>query len=1363
MSGTVPVKFTAAQSEELQQQVTLFKQLTHRHKTNGLAKAAEAERLRRDNILAAQTNGNRLSDTPRVPPMTSMIHGQTITFTPIVSSNQEPLNIAITQNMTHVDVSTLDKQVPHSMVTHAGPHNLNSQEENESHSLISSYSDAVGPITTKSTASQNLPLTVPQAAHFRESLLKRIGMSKEFKRQRVERADLVRSLKAEIDLLDHVTTTAADVEKERKAEKEASVSSPGDAQLVMKVEEKKSKAKKKVSKEEKLDPDGNHYYAIQHPVNVSLFNHTPLEDAHFYLRKNCLRIKKQSIREKRAWERDDKIATTTAQTRKRYRHQDFLKNLLIHREKFLDYHAERRGEHKRLSAALKVYVENLEEQKGKEASAQEALRLEALKDKDMDAYANMLSETKDARIKYLLNETDSCVSTINKLISKQKDSGINTSKESNVGNAVQEGFAADAQGIAQPNMLRGGDLKEYQLAGLKWLVSLYDNNLNGILADDMGLGKTIQTIALLAYLMEVKRNQGPFLVVVPLSTLSNWVNECERWAPSIVKIVYKGAPLVRKQIFKDHIETNQFNLVLTTYEYIMKDRAMLKKLEWQYIIVDEGHRMKNVQSKFAQTLGTVYQSRNRLLLTGTPLQNNLPELWALLNFLLPTVFNSVDSFDQWFNKPFAAFKNQTENDPDDEESVLSQEERMLIVHRLHEVMRPFMLRRVKDQVLDQLPDKVEKIIRCELSGWQKKLYKAIYSRSVSGLKESAVKDGNFDSTGLNNPIMHLRKVCNHPYLFLSEWMSDEDMIRCSGKFELLDRILPKLKAAGHRILLFTQMTQLMTILERFFDMRGFMHLRLDGATSAEEREKRMYTFNDPDSPYFIFALSTRAGGLGLNLATADTVIIFDSDWNPMMDAQAQDRAHRIGQKNEVRVFRLITANSIEDKILARATDKRNLNGLVVEAGLVNTQDSSGSGNTEAGSNKQMMESLLKEWSEGGNLDADVDTEAEEADIHDDDAINEMMAIHRDELELYQVMDRERAIARENKWKLYQQRLGKKPSQMAPLPGPLMGDGEYPPWLSADNWHQRSSGFVQAMLRAGVGGEGELNEDTSVVKIIEAGEYGRSGNSEGVSVSIGGKVMRGRKDVKYDDGLTDVQFQKMLEGQIDVDSDQDEEEEEEQDEDFGSKGKKKSKRGKKGGAAKKRKSNSGIGQKLPSSNSVALDGDMTTHTPTPTFTGGEQRIQLFKALVKIIVDLLKLKGSGGYPLCEWFKDVPNRKVFPDYLTVIAPHQPIALKEMLAKLRAHGYVSIEEFENDFALMSHNARLYNYEDSEVYRAAEEVRRRFYDKLNAVMREYGFVEREMPKLPPIEQNIYSVYTAEQLAEGAKVFEGVQADEDEG
>lgn len=250
--------------------------------------------------------------------------------------------------------------------------------------------------------------------------------------------------------------------------------------------------------------------------------------------------------------------------------------------------------------------------------------------------------------------------------------------------------------------------------------------------------------------------------------------------------------------------------------------------------------------------------------------NDLSELWSLLNFLLPSIFNSVETFDQWFSRPFAQFgASSTQEEGSD--TLLNNEERVLIIHRLHELLRPFMLRRVKSEVLDQLPEKVEKVLRCHLSSWQKVLYKQI---SAKAFADSSITGAGVQSRGLNNVVMQLRKVCNHPFLFSPEgYHIGEKLIRSSGKIALLDQMLPKLKAAGHRVLMFTQMTAVMTILEDYFAYRGYLSLRLDGSTPAEVREKRMYKFNAPDSPYFIFLLSTRAGGLGLNLTSADTVIM----------------------------------------------------------------------------------------------------------------------------------------------------------------------------------------------------------------------------------------------------------------------------------------------------------------------------------------------------------------------------------------------------------------------------------------------------------------------------------------------------------
>merc|ERR1719323_1840916 len=508
----------------------------------------------------------------------------------------------------------------------------------------------------------------------------------------------------------------------------------------------------------------------------------------------------------------------------------------------------------------------------------------------------------------------------------------------------------------QATIMVNGKLKEYQVKGLEWMVSLYNNNLNGILADEMGLGKTIQTISLLTYLMEKKKNMGPFLVIVPLSTLSNWMMEFQKWAPSVTAVSFKGSPAARRAV-QGVIRSGRFNVLVTTYEYIIREKGLLSKLRWKYMIIDEGHRMKNHNNKLTTTINQFYTTSHRLLLTGTPLQNKLPELWSLLNFLLPSIFKACDTFETWFNAPFAITGEKVE---------LNEEETILIIRRLHKVLRPFLLRRLKKDVESQLPDKVEYIIKCEMSGLQRALYTHMQEKGVMLTEDGGKKKGGGGGAkALMNTIMQLRKLCNHPFMFqhieeayarhvgLGDVVTGPDMFRSSGKFELLDRIFPKIKRSGHRILMFCQMTQLMTILEDYLNWRGHKYLRLDGTTKAEERGEMLAQFNDPKSEYFIFLLSTRAGGLGLNLQTADTVIIFDSDWNPHQDLQAQDRAHRIGQRNEVRVLRLMTVNSVEERILAAARYKLNMDEKVIQAGMFN-QRSTGSERHE------LLQSILRE-------------------------------------------------------------------------------------------------------------------------------------------------------------------------------------------------------------------------------------------------------------------------------------------------------------------------------------------------------------------------------------------------------------------
>ncbi|GMS82058.1 hypothetical protein PENTCL1PPCAC_4233 [Pristionchus entomophagus] len=544
--------------------------------------------------------------------------------------------------------------------------------------------------------------------------------------------------------------------------------------------------------------------------------------------------------------------------------------------------------------------------------------------------------------------------------------------------------------VRQHSTMGGGDpelqLKPYQLRGLEWMVSLYNNNLNGILADEMGLGKTIQSVALITYLMEVKQNNGPYIIIVPLSTISNWKLEFDKWAPHVSMLVYKGNKDQRRVL--DHeVRRGRFNVLLTTYDYVLKEKALLGKITWKYMIIDEGHRLKNHNCKLNQMLHSSFRAQHRLLLTGTPLQNKLPELWALLNFLLPSIFSSCGTFDDWFNAPFATTGEKAE---------LSSEETMLIIRRLHKVLRPFLLRRLKKEVESQLPDKTEHVIRCGMSALQRVLY--------THLQKGVLVDTKAQQGGhnLSNTLMQLRKLCNHPFLFHSvedscraAWnlsdMAGDEMYRVAGKFELLDKILPKLRATGHRVLLFCQMTECMTVLGDYFAYRQWDFLRLDGDTAQEKRGELLAQFNAPDSEQWLFMLSTKAGGLGLNLQTADTVIIFDSDWNPAADAQAQDRAHRIGQKKEVRVLRLITANSVEEKILAAARHKMNIDEKVIQAGKFD-QRSTGA------ERKQILEEIISAEAGGGKR---------EDEIPDDEEINRLIARSEQEWHTFKTMDVER--------------------------------------------------------------------------------------------------------------------------------------------------------------------------------------------------------------------------------------------------------------------------------------------------------------------------------------------------------------------
>ncbi|XP_055385541.1 chromodomain-helicase-DNA-binding protein 1 [Condylostylus longicornis] len=459
-------------------------------------------------------------------------------------------------------------------------------------------------------------------------------------------------------------------------------------------------------------------------------------------------------------------------------------------------------------------------------------------------------------------------------------------------------------------------LRDYQMDGLNWLIHAWCKENSAILADEMGLGKTIQTICFLHYLYQQHNLYGPFLCVVPLSTMTAWQREFQIWAPEINVVTYLGDVQSRDLIRQyewcfNGTKRLKFNAILTTYEILLKDKTFLNCLTWAMLLVDEAHRLKNDDSLLYRTLKE-FETNHRLLITGTPLQNSLKELWALLHFIMPLKFDSWEEFEKEHGN--AAEKGYA---------------------KLHKQLEPFILRRVKKDVEKSLPAKVEQILRVEMTSLQRQYYKWILTKNFNALRK-----GNKGSTStFLNIMIELKKCCNHATLIrpneeeimrMPQEEIMQSLLKGSGKLVLLDKLLCRLRETGHRVLIFSQMVRMLDILADYLQKRHFPFQRLDGSIKGEMRRQALDHFNAENSQDFCFLLSTRAGGLGINLATADTVIIFDSDWNPQNDLQAQARAHRIGQKNQVNIYRLVTAKSVEEDIVERAKKKMVLDHLVIQ-------------------------------------------------------------------------------------------------------------------------------------------------------------------------------------------------------------------------------------------------------------------------------------------------------------------------------------------------------------------------------------------------------------------------------------------------
>ena len=525
-------------------------------------------------------------------------------------------------------------------------------------------------------------------------------------------------------------------------------------------------------------------------------------------------------------------------------------------------------------------------------------------------------------------------------------------------------------------------LRSYQLESLNWLIESWYNCRNVILADEMGLGKTIQSIAFLNYLFSFQNMRGPFLVVAPLSTLQHWKRTVEDWSTMNCVLYYdvngqEGRKACRtyewyltdislKGAIVPAAELCKFNILITSFEVFLQDyKDELINLPFQHIIIDEAHRLKNQNAKILTSLKRLPCERI-LLLTGTPIQNNTAELWTLLNFIEPSKFYSESKF-------LAEYGD------------LSNAEQ---IEKLHLILRPYLLRRMKDDVEKSIPPLQETIIDIEMTNIQKTIYKALYENNKGVL----VKGSGFNfNASLNNLEMQLRKCCNHPFMIKElhsdltrECMTQADyidkLINCSGKMILLDKLLEKIINEDSKVLVFSQFTNMLQLIEQYLKFKGIPFEKIDGGVKAKERQNSIDKFNAPNSKINVFLLSTKAGGVGINLTSANVVIIFDSDWNPQNDVQATARAHRIGQENEVKVYRLITKKTYEAEMFERASKKLGLDQAIFLGGAFHqTAGKRAEDDQMKKLNKSEIETLLKKGVMGF-LDGDQQNEQAMQDI-----------------------------------------------------------------------------------------------------------------------------------------------------------------------------------------------------------------------------------------------------------------------------------------------------------------------------------------------------------------------------------------------
>lgn len=455
-----------------------------------------------------------------------------------------------------------------------------------------------------------------------------------------------------------------------------------------------------------------------------------------------------------------------------------------------------------------------------------------------------------------------------------------------------------------------GNLRNYQITGYRWLKSLASNGLGGILADDMGLGKTLQAITYMASFQEKERINGkgekmPYLIVCPASLIYNWLEEFQTFAPNMRCIVISGPPESRMELLKNR---SGVDVVIISYPLLRRDIEAYGNISFHTMFIDEAQFIKNAGSQNAKCVKQIH-AEHRFALTGTPIENSLSELWSIFDYVMPGFFLSHSRFSEQYEKPVIREGNKE------------------VLEELLGRIQPFILRRMKKDVLKELPEKIESKVIVELTEEQRKVYLAYLSQMKNELFQGASQS----ETGkmrlqVLSALTRLRQICCHPATFIHNYKGT------SGKMDSLMELVEKILEGGHRILIFSQFTSVLAIIEKEFDKQKLEYFSLKGTTKVEERLEAVRRFNDGERS--VFLISLKAGGTGLNLTGADTVIHFDPWWNPAAEEQATDRAYRIGQKSSVQVIRLIAKDTIEEKIYKLQQKKKELAGSVIQSGEV---------------------------------------------------------------------------------------------------------------------------------------------------------------------------------------------------------------------------------------------------------------------------------------------------------------------------------------------------------------------------------------------------------------------------------------------